>query len=69
MPTYVYRVVKPGGTLGETFEVQQSMRDAPLTHHPASGAPVVRVPQAPMVQRPSAQRPRHAAGDCCPGCK
>ena len=46
MLTYVYRVAKPDGRLGLTFKVQQSMRDAPLTHHPVTRQPVVRVPQA-----------------------
>ena len=49
MPTYVYAVVKPDGSLGDHFEVVQKMSDEPLTAHPETGAPVRRVPQAPMV--------------------
>jgi predicted nucleic acid-binding Zn ribbon protein len=49
MPTYVYAVVNKDGSLGEHFEVVQKMSDAPLTAHPETGAPVRRVPQAPMV--------------------
>ena len=54
MPTYVYRVVRPGGvtTAGEsaeTFEVQQSIKDPPLTRHPETGEPVERVICAPLI--------------------
>jgi predicted nucleic acid-binding Zn ribbon protein len=53
MPTYVYRVVRPAGTAGgaaeETFEVQQSMKDPPLTRHPQTGEPVERVICAPRI--------------------
>jgi predicted nucleic acid-binding Zn ribbon protein len=53
MPTYVYAVVTPDGTadgrLSDYFEVVQKMSDPPLTQHPETGAPVRRVPQAPMV--------------------
>jgi len=51
MPTYVYQVVRPDGSLDEstTFEVVQSMRDEPLTTHPESGRPVRRVILPPMV--------------------
>ena len=45
MPTYVYRVIRPdgAGAAEETFEVRQSMNDAPLTTHPETGEPVERV--------------------------
>jgi predicted nucleic acid-binding Zn ribbon protein len=49
MPTYVYRVIKKDGSLGDTFEVQQRMADKPLAKHPETGEEVVRVVQAPMV--------------------
>ena len=42
MPTYVYR----GVNSGITFEVQQRITEDPLTHHPETGEPVVRVIQA-----------------------
>ncbi len=45
MPTYVYETIPQ--TEGETpkrFEVRQSMKDAPFTHHPDNGTPVRRVP-------------------------
>ncbi|MFP4283904.1 MAG: FmdB family zinc ribbon protein [Opitutales bacterium] len=43
MPVYVYEVVDSSGKSGERFEIVQSMRDAALTHHPDTGAPVRRV--------------------------
>ncbi|MHC5115225.1 MAG: FmdB family zinc ribbon protein [Planctomycetota bacterium] len=49
MPTYVYQVVNPDGSDGETFEVFQKMSDAPLKKHPETGEPVRRVPQAAHV--------------------
>jgi predicted nucleic acid-binding Zn ribbon protein len=49
MPTYVYAVVKPDGSLGEHFEVSQKMSDSALERHPETGAPVRRVPQIPML--------------------
>ncbi|MEC8319989.1 MAG: zinc ribbon domain-containing protein [Planctomycetota bacterium] len=47
MPTYDYAVIKPDGSLGERFEVFQSMSDAPLTTHPETGEPVKRLVSAP----------------------
>jgi len=41
MPTYVYK----GLESGEYFEVEQSIHDDPLTHHPDTGEPVKRVIQ------------------------
>ncbi len=44
MTTYVYETIpsKPG-LKPRQFEVAQSMKDAPLTHHPETGEPVRRV--------------------------
>lgn len=50
MPLYVYEVVLPDDTGGDTFEMIQSMKDEPLTVHPETGEPVRRVfgtPNAP----------------------
>ncbi len=50
MPLYLYQVVTDDDSEGEVFEVLQSMSEAPLTHHPESGAKVVRIfgtPNAP----------------------
>jgi hypothetical protein len=51
MPLYVYEVVLPDGTGGETFEVIQRMAEDPLTQHPESGEPVRRVFGEPNTPR------------------
>ncbi len=51
MPLYVYEVVLPDGTGGESFEVLQSLRDAALTVHPETGEPVRRVIGVPNAPR------------------
>jgi hypothetical protein len=50
MPLYVYEVVLPDGSAGESFEVLQSFSEPPLTAHPETGEPVRKVfgtPNAP----------------------
>ncbi|HVV72453.1 MAG TPA: zinc ribbon domain-containing protein [Verrucomicrobiae bacterium] len=44
MTTYVYETIpqKPGER-PRYFEIKQSMKDAPLTNHPETGAPIRRV--------------------------
>lgn len=50
MPTYIYEILdKKGEGTGKTFEYVQSMKEDALTKHPETGAPVRRVPQAPMI--------------------
>jgi hypothetical protein len=51
VPTYVYGVIlsEDDDTVGETFEVEQGIKDPPLTHHPETGEPVRRVLCAPFV--------------------
>ncbi len=51
MPTYVYGIIlsEDDDTVGETFELEQGIKDAPLTHHPVTGQPVRRVLCAPFV--------------------
>lgn len=50
MPVYLYRVVKADAPdAGETFEVRQSILDAPLTRHPETGEPVERVICPPTI--------------------
>ena len=56
MPVYVYRIIRNTNSSGdklntadETFEVTQSMHDAPLTRHPETGEPVERVLTAPHI--------------------
>lgn len=44
MPTYVYETIpQTSEDQPKRFEIRQSMKDAPLTHHPDSGVPVRRV--------------------------
>jgi len=50
MPVYVYEVVLPDGSGGESFEVLQSMSEDALTVHPQTGQPVRRLITAPNVQ-------------------
>jgi len=47
MPVYLYRVVHADGSKGEAFEIEQSMNEASLTHHPETGEAVVKVMQPP----------------------
>ncbi len=50
MPTYVYEILtKKGEGTGECFELVQSIKEETLTKHPETGAPVRRVPQAPII--------------------
>ncbi|SFI23566.1 FmdB family zinc ribbon protein [Planctomicrobium piriforme] len=49
MPTYIYEVVHADGSGGETFEIVQTMTEAPLQTHPESDLPVRRVIQAPFI--------------------
>ena len=46
MPTYVYRVVRDDEQPAEEFEVEQSIKDKPLTTHPETGEPVERLIQS-----------------------
>jgi predicted nucleic acid-binding Zn ribbon protein len=43
MPIYVYETLSADGSPGERFEISQSMKEDPLTHHPETGLPVRRV--------------------------
>ena len=51
MPLYVYRILRPGTPRDEceTFEVRQSIHDAPLTRHPKTGEAVERVLFPPTI--------------------
>lgn len=51
VPTYVYGVIisDDDEAVGEVFEVEQSVKDPPLTHHPKTGEPVRRLICAPFV--------------------
>jgi len=75
MATYLYETIpaKPGEE-PQTFEVQQSMKDAPLTKHPETGAPVRRVITGGFGfvskggSSPAPQRPPTSVGGCGSGC-
>ena len=51
MPVYVYRIIRDGPGPDETFEVQQSIHDSALTHHPETGESVERIICAPVINR------------------
>ena len=51
MPMYVYAVVLPDGSEGESFEVLQSMSEPALTQHPDTGEPVQRLLSVPNAGR------------------
>jgi hypothetical protein len=53
MPIYVYRVVSKRGrkTKPATFEIRQSIHDAPLRYHPETGEPIERVLHPPQIAR------------------
>ena len=68
MPTYIYETIDEPNL---HFEVKQSMKDAPLTHHPETGAPVRRVISGgygllqKSVSKPASKPQGHG---CCGGC-
>jgi len=43
MAVYEYEILGPGGSVQGIYEVEQKMSDAPLTHHPETGAPLRRI--------------------------
>lgn len=45
MPTYLYKNLETG----EQYELKQSMRDEPYTHHPETGVPIKRILSAPAI--------------------
>ena len=56
MPMYVYAVVLPDGSEGESFEVLQGMSESPLTTHPDTGEPVQRLLSVPNAGRKAGGR-------------
>ena len=75
MATYLYETIPsvPGGE-SETFEVRQSMKEAPLTRHPETGVPVRRVITGGFgfmtkgsVSTPDPRPPSPGGGGCCGG--
>jgi len=76
MATYLYETIpSKKGEDPQTFEVQQSMKDAPLTTHPQTGVPVRRVitggfgfvSKGGSAPAPAPQRPT-SGGGCGSGC-
>lgn len=49
MPIYVYQTQPTDGSEGTVFEVEQSMHEPALTHHPITGEPVRRLYQPPNI--------------------
>jgi hypothetical protein len=47
MPTYVYRILNSNPE--ETFEITQSIHEAPLKKHPKTGQPVERIICPPTI--------------------
>lgn len=45
MPTYLYKDLQTG----ERYELVQSMRDEPYTHHPETGVPIKRIIATPAI--------------------
>ena len=75
MATYLYETIPANpGDEPQTFEVQQSMKDAPLTKHPETGVPVRRVITGGFGfvskggSAPAPQRPPTSGGGCGSGC-
>jgi predicted nucleic acid-binding Zn ribbon protein len=73
MATYLYETIpSKEGDQTQTFEIQQSMRDAPFTLHPETGVPVRRVITGGFgfvskgIATPAPQRP--SSGGCGSGC-
>jgi predicted nucleic acid-binding Zn ribbon protein len=69
MPTYVYETI-PQTTEQRPmrFEVKQSMKDKPLTHHPDTGVPVKRLISGGTGLMAAAATQSTAGGSCGTGC-
>jgi predicted nucleic acid-binding Zn ribbon protein len=83
MATYVYETIPQApGEATTQFEIKQSMKDAPLTRHPETGAPVRRVitggfgligantgksSEGKKPKEPSHQPEHKHSGGCCGG--
>ncbi|MBA3848555.1 MAG: hypothetical protein C0502_00985 [Opitutus sp.] len=70
MATYVYETIpRHAGEAPRRFEVVQSMKDAPLTRDPATGAPVRRIISGGYgLMGVGEKSPAPAAAPCAPGC-
>ncbi len=69
MPTYVYETIPQTETeQPKRFELRQSMKDAALTQHPDSGAPVRRVPIGGTGVMGGASTTTSSGASCGTGC-
>jgi predicted nucleic acid-binding Zn ribbon protein len=66
MATYVYETL---GKKKRTFELKQSMNDAPLTKHPETGEPVRRVISGGFgfMEKGKSSPAPSSGGGCCGG--
>jgi predicted nucleic acid-binding Zn ribbon protein len=67
MPTYVYETT---GAKKRRFEIQQSMKDAALTHDPETGEPVRRLISGGygIMQEGGGEAQASGGGSCGSGC-
>lgn len=69
MATYIYESIPASPDQPkQNFEIQQSMREAALTHHPESGVPIRRVITGGygLISRDAAPPPpQHSCGGGC----
>ncbi|MDQ8206043.1 zinc ribbon domain-containing protein [Coraliomargarita sp. SDUM461003] len=67
MATYIYETIpEKEGEEPVQFELQQSMKDAPLTKHPETGVPVRRLITGGLGFTGTA-KPESGGGQCCSG--
>lgn len=68
MTTYVYETIpEQAGEKAEYFEINQSMKDAALTHHPETGKPIRRVVLGGIGVLTKTDSAPPATGGCCCG--
>ena len=72
MTTYVYATIpQTPGEEPTCFEIKQSMKDQPLTHHPETGVAIRRVIRGGfgiLSSGKATQRPAPPRGGCGGGC-
>lgn len=69
MATYIYETIpQKKGEKPQQFELQQSMKDAPLTQHPESGVPVRRLITGGLGFTGSAKQDSGGGQSCGHGC-
>ncbi|MGE9292692.1 MAG: FmdB family zinc ribbon protein [Puniceicoccales bacterium] len=70
MPIYIYEIVgSDTNTEAKRFEIQQSIHEEALTHHPDSGEPVRRVITGGLfLPKISGIHTDHDARGCCGTC-